>query len=147
MQVRKSYLRDATVRAAVVLMLFAAVVQAGAAHAATLIGAWRGAYAYSDGQAPVPLVIDITQTGDAISGRTTELATFGTGGSRYLYATITGSTSGQSVTFRKTYDGTGGQSHSVEYTGALSADGSVITGSWSIGAVRGTWRVILDPRL
>jgi hypothetical protein len=38
---------------------------------------------------------------------------------------------------RKVYDGTGGQSHGVDYVGELSADGRSIAGTWSLPGASG----------
>jgi hypothetical protein len=141
---QKALLRDAAARVAFVVVVLFAALQAAPACAASLIGEWRGAYAYTDTNPPVPFSLALSQSGKVISGRSTELATFGQGPTRYLYATISGAADGQTVAFTKTYDGTGGQNHSVQYTGTLSEDGSVISGSWTLGAATGTWRVILN---
>jgi hypothetical protein len=113
------------------------VVAASAAEA-DISHRWQGAYHYSDKRSSVPFELEINVTGNTLTGRTSEPATFGKGAS-YLYATIYGSTDGSNIRFTKTYDGTGGVSHSVEYSGNISADGSNMSGRWSLGNASGSF--------
>lgn len=92
---------------------------------------WRGSYAYIDGRPPVKFTLTLTTKGKAISGRIVEDATFGDGSSDHLVANVTGTAFGYEVSFSKTYDGTGGQAHTVVYRGTL--DGDVMYGFWQIG--------------
>jgi hypothetical protein len=50
---------------------------------------------------------------------------------------VTSLSAGQLITIVKTYDGTGGVSHSVLYTGTVSPDLHTIYGRWAIKSVRG----------
>jgi hypothetical protein len=147
MSILNPRLRDASARAAVFAVILLTAFYTASAHAANLVGEWRGAYAYMDAQPPVPFTLKLTQNDKTISGREVELATFGDGTSRYLSARISGTSDGGNVAFTKVYDGTGGQTHSVQYTGTVSSDGSVMSGSWSLGETKGSWRVILNSGL
>ena len=92
---------------------------------------WKGSYAYADGRAPVPFTLTLTTKGKGISGRIVEVATFGDGSSEKLIANIAGTSFGYDVTFTKTYDGTGGQTHAVNYRGTV--DGDTLFGVWQLG--------------
>lgn len=102
----------------------------------SLTGRWHGVYSYPAEPMPVYFVADLIQTGDSLSGSTEEAEKGQFGEPLTLTAHLSGTRAGMAVTFTKTYDGTGGWSHSVEYGGALSADGLEIDGRW---AVPGVW--------
>ena len=46
---------------------------------------------------------------------------------------------GRLITINKTYDGTGGVSHSVIYSGTVSVDMRSITGRWAVNNARGNF--------
>jgi hypothetical protein len=119
---------------------------AASAEPGLVSGRWEGAYSYPDNsQPPVPFVLEVQVRGDSFTGRTSEPATFGEGSSPKLYARVQGRTSGTDVSFTKTYDGTNGVSHSVDYRGTISADGSRMTGTWHIGNFSGSFQAsVLD---
>ena len=108
-----------------------------------LSGAWRGTYGYSDGRSPVNFTLDATVAGDRLTGRITEPNTFGAAGVPFLYANVQGFISGDTVRFTKTYDGTGGQSHSVPYEGVLDAAHRQITGTWALSGTGGQFSLTL----
>ncbi|MCG8441891.1 MAG: hypothetical protein MI723_08785, partial [Caulobacterales bacterium] len=83
--------------------------------------------------APVRFTLDVTAEGGRLSGRIAEPNTFGSADALNLYAAIEGRIEGEDVLFVKTYDGSGGQTHSVTYQGRMNADGSQITGAWRVG--------------
>jgi hypothetical protein len=59
-----------------------------------------------------------------------------------LFADVEGVTAVDgSVTFTKTYDGTGGVSHSVRYEGRINAEGDTITGVWRINQQEGRFEM------
>jgi hypothetical protein len=100
-----------------------------------LAGRWTGEYSYpDDAQEPVKFHLKLTQKGDEISGSTKEKNTFGEMSEPFLYANCKGKFDPETgkVTWTKTYDGTGGVSHAVEYSGTLSADGTKIEGEWTL---------------
>jgi hypothetical protein len=133
---------SATYKALIALFLFGLLLYAGAASAQSPIATdWQGTYSYPKGdqRLPVSFTLKLFVNGKSISGRTTEPATFGNGSSSYLFANITGTLSGSNVDFTKTYDGTAGVSHSVEYRGLLSVDGTTMSGSWNIKDFSGTF--------
>lgn len=107
----------------------------GAGHAQSSVGEsrWDGAYYYPDNRQPVAFHLDLQQTGNQISGRTAEPATFGNGTSQQLFAYVSGSINGAGISFVKTYDGTGGVNHSVQYDGTIAQDGLSMSGTWRLG--------------
>lgn len=109
----------------------------GTALAADGTAEWKGAYAYDDGRPPVHFTMTLTTKGKSITGRLEEDATFGDGTSDKLYADITGTTFGFTVTLKKKYDGTGGQKHTVAYRGTV--DGKAMFGVWDVTGLKGTW--------
>ena len=86
-------------------------------------------------------VLTLEVAGGACRGRTEEPNTFGHPSAPKLFANIQCSlTTGPGrprLALRKVYDGTGGQSHGVDYVGELSADGRSITGTWSLAGNSG----------
>jgi len=103
-----------------------------------LAGAWRGVSVYTNAAEPaIDFDLDAQVSGDRISGRMSERNTFAPGGCPYLYATIEGQISGDSVRFTKTYSGTCGQTHSVQYQGLIDRDAMKIDGTWSISSTYG----------
>ena len=106
-----------------------------------LSGLWSGAYAYPAfwPAEPVPFNAVLAEIGGAISGSIDEPNTFSPAAVSRLFARVSGARNGQDVRFSKTYDGTGGKSHTIEYVGALSADGTRVDGFWAIGRSSGTF--------
>lgn len=93
-------------------------------------GTWKGTYSYDDGRPPVSFELCLCSEGAGVIGTVSEPNTFGDKNAEALHARVEGNLVGHALTFRKTYDGTGGVQHSVEYTGAVS--GETLTGIWRI---------------
>jgi hypothetical protein len=108
-----------------------------------LTGLWRGEYQYpgGGGQAPVRFELVLLQDGSTVGGVIKEPNTFGSRPGPFLAAVIKGSFDAQAgkLIFRKTYDGTLGPNHDVEYTGQLSKDGTKFQGNWDLGGGGGTF--------
>lgn len=123
------------------LLFFLAVSQVfAAAPPITGTSMWSGQYAYSTGQASVPFTLTLRVSADgSFTGLTTEPATFGNGASKALTADVSGSINGRRVYFKKTYDGSGGQNHTAEYSGMLSADGHTLSGTWKVDTATGSF--------
>jgi hypothetical protein len=116
---------------ALLLVSFARVGDAQAPRRATH---WEGQYFYADrNDPPVPFKMDLEINGNGVRGRISEPATFGDRSSPQLFANLTGILHGRTLSFTKTYDGTGGQTHSVQYSGDISQDGQNIAGQWITG--------------
>jgi hypothetical protein len=97
-----------------------------------LNGLWHGLYSYDIGAAPVYFVATLMSGRGWISGTSHEAANELVGQALTLFASLEGSLDGPAATFVKTYDGTGGWSHSVPYRGTLSPDATEIEGTWEI---------------
>lgn len=106
----------------------------------SLSGLWSGSYSYpGNGQADVKFQMVVIQDGKTVAGFLKEPATFGNQTDPWLHAVVKGSFDKKAgkLTFTKTYDGTGGVNHDVEYEGKLSEDGSKIEGTWTLGQAGG----------
>jgi hypothetical protein len=102
------------------------------AKKASLTGIWHGLYTYADFPEPVYFIAMLIHSGTSITGTTHESEVGETGAPLTLFAMIDGSASGSSVTFTKTYDGSGGWAHSVAYDGELNGERTEIEGRWTI---------------
>jgi hypothetical protein len=110
------------------------------ATALTVDGMWHGEYWGGLNARPVNFSLSVRLYGSDCRGRTEEPNTFGHRSAPKLYANIVcrlGGGGRRRLVFTKTYDGTGGQSHSVEYEGEISLDGRRIMGTWRIGTLSG----------
>jgi hypothetical protein len=110
-----------------------------------LTGVWQGLYSYAGGES-VAFVATIIDSASSISGGTHESAVSHSGARATLFATLSGARRGSSVSFLKTYDGTGGWSHAVRYDGALSGDATEIEGRWRIGWLSGRFTMTRPRR-
>jgi hypothetical protein len=97
-----------------------------------LTGVWHGLYSYDLAIAPVYFVATLMSGPGWISGTSHEAANEIVGQALTLFASLEGSRAGNQIRFVKTYDGSGGWSHSVPYTGTLSPDATEIEGTWEI---------------
>ena len=98
-----------------------------------LTGVWHGLYSYRLHREPVYFVATLIDAGSFISGTTHESEVGETGAPLTLFATIEGTAAQGDVVFTKTYDGSNGWTHGVDYVGSLSADACEIEGRWTIG--------------
>lgn len=98
----------------------------------SLTGVWHGLYSYPAFAEPVYFVATLIHAGATISGTIHESEKGRHGAPLTRYAGVAGSVDGGSVDFVKTYDGTGGWSHAVDYAGQLSAGRTEIEGTWTI---------------
>jgi hypothetical protein len=117
---------------------------------ASLAGTWRGVYAYANaGQRAVEFTLTLDVYGNMCRGRTEEPNTFGHRTAPKLFANVECSvmvgTGPPRWTMRKVYDGTGGQSHGVSYTGEISSDGRSISGTWTLGGAPGRFSMTKQP--
>lgn len=95
-----------------------------------LSGFWAGRYIYPGSfPPPVDFDLELIHSGDTLSGHITEPNTFIEGEGALAVAVISGTLSGQSVKFVKTYRG----AHDVAYQGVLNGDRTHIEGTWSVG--------------
>jgi hypothetical protein len=108
-----------------------------------LTGMWRGTYHYPQGggQQSVNFDLVLIQDGKDVVAVLKEPNTFGNRKEPFLAAVCKGSFDAQAgkLTFTKTYDGTAGPNHPVEYAGDLSKDGAKMEGKWDLGGFSGTF--------
>ena len=108
---------------------------------ATIGGQWSGTYSYANGnKVGFSFVFD---QGGQCRGRSEEPNTFGNKSAAKLFADLACQSAqlrpGQEIKIIKKYDGTGGVSHAVSYTGVVSSDMNQISGHWTIGNTRGAF--------
>ncbi|TCR64229.1 hypothetical protein [Bosea sp. BK604] len=103
------------------------------ARASDLTGVWHGLYTYEMAAEPIYFVATLIESGRWLTGSTHESEIGRNGAPLTLFAMLEGGRDELSVRFTKTYDGTGGWSHSVAYDGTLSAYATEIEGRWTIG--------------
>lgn len=110
------------------------------AAAANLPPHWIGIYYYKSGTQRRPVTFEmrvISNNGNTFTARMREAATFGRRPCRQLTANIEGSFTDRIISFKKTYDGSCGVSHSVQYVGRLSDNLQKMNGTWHIGPTSG----------
>jgi hypothetical protein len=105
-----------------------------------LSGQWQGVF-YSAGLV-TPFNAFIIDDGGAITGSITEPNGFGDQSAAFLLADLQGTVRNGRVSFEKTYNGVGGQSHTVRYQGTVSRDGRRITGTWSLDGVSDQFEMV-----
>jgi WD40 repeat protein len=105
-----------------------------------LASEWQGEYGYAPALKlpPVPFTWVLHLKGQAITGREDEVNTFGDKSAPKLGANLVGTISASNVSIKKTYNGTGGVNHSVQYQGTISPDGRSMSGNWTIVTTSGT---------
>jgi hypothetical protein len=118
--------------------LFAVAGSALAQSASNLSGAWRGGYISSDGNDINEFTLNLVQSGSRLSGSMVEVNLIGNfDRSMFLTSNLEGTVSGRDVVLVKTYDGSGGVSHSVRYSGTVSANGRTIKGTYDASGATG----------
>jgi hypothetical protein len=103
----------------------------------SLTGVWHGLYSYDVAMDPVYFVATLMSGGNWISGTSHEAEIGQSGEPLTLFASLDGTRAELQIDFIKTYDGTGGWSHSVQYSGTLSPDETEIEGAWTIAETIG----------
>lgn len=116
----------------------------------SLTGIWDGLYSYAGvlTQPESTFTAVLFQSGGMLSGTIHETMRRRVVGDVAASAFVDGRVDGTVVTFSKTYDGSGGQTHVVNYDGRLAGD--EIDGTWSIavqgGVVTGRFLMIRGRR-
>jgi hypothetical protein len=110
---------------------------------AALMGLWEGEYSYPQDtmQEPVKFKLVLIQDGNTVAGFIKEPNTFGQRKEPHLHAVFKGTFDPKTakLTFTKTYDGTAGVEHDVEYSGDLSKDGKKVEGKWTLEGANGNF--------
>jgi hypothetical protein len=102
-----------------------------------LTGVWHGLYTYTT-QPFIPeshFVCVLIDSGGRLTGTAYETMNHYRRAATNENATIEGSHNAGTVSFIKTYDGSGKQSHSVSYSGHANATQDEIEGTWKIGGI------------
>lgn len=102
--------------------------------AEALTGTWQGIYFYPPEweMASCDFVARLVETGSQFFGSITETVSEDIAFQTDQGAYVEGTRDGRSITFVKSYDGSGDWAHKVTYQGELSHDGDEINGKWSI---------------
>lgn len=108
-----------------------------------LTGRWTGVYFYpvdpdwnaNDDLPATPFTAELADVGGMVTGSTLEPDILGDSGAPPIPATLEGHHFDGELTFTKFPDG-GGQLHTIDYIGAIAADGNSISGQWII---HGEW--------
>jgi hypothetical protein len=125
---------------ATVLLALAGAGASQAQPSSDLSGVWQGVY-WEGGNARTPFQATVQdEPGPAISGSIVETNTISAANVALLLATFQGQVNGDRISFVKTYDGSGGESHQVMYTGRVLSSRHVV-GTWSIGATSGQFEM------
>lgn len=128
-----------------VLTVALSVAGAGSAVAQTasdLGGVWQGFY-WGGGNTQTSFQVTLRDDpGPGVSGTILETNSFGDKTSAFLLSSFQGEVSGEAVTWVKTYDGTGGQAHSVIYSGRLASPRRIV-GTWTLDSgVGGEFEIV-----
>ena len=108
-----------------------------------LAGDWQGGYISSDGADVNTFNVKLAQAGGTISGTIYEVNAFGDASrALFLTSTFNGTASGRQVRFTKTYDGSGGASHSVSYSGTLDGNNRRVTGTYNADGATGRFEMV-----
>ena len=92
-------------------------------------GVWYGRYEAEHWDEKNGFIALLEEFGGAISGTIIERADDGVSTRRALVA---GSRDGESLRFVKQYDGSGGFSHAVTYSGRIDGEGREVGGAWTV---------------
>jgi hypothetical protein len=127
----------------IILAACAAFFVSGTAVAQTdqLDGAWRGAYISDNGVDINTFDVTFDQSGTTLNGTVLEVNIMGDSKTLFLTSTLAGKREGARVRFTKTYDGSGGVSHSVAYEGMIDATGRRIVGTYDAGGSGGEFEI------
>lgn len=119
--------------------MLAAPVEAQPARA-SLSGEWRGVYFQGPDNEAIEFTARLTDQSGRITGTIIEPNMFGDASSYWLFSTLTGRVESATIRFAKTYDGTAGQSHAVQYEGRVLSDRRII-GVWSLAGASGQFEM------
>ena len=99
-------------------------------------GVWLGSNAYPEDSKlePVKFKMIAIQHGKLVTGVMKETNTFGNKDEPWLHSTFRGHFDEKTgkLTFTKTYDGTAGVDHDVEYSGEPTKDRKKVEGAWTV---------------
>ncbi|TGX49639.1 hypothetical protein E5A73_19195 [Sphingomonas gei] len=99
-------------------------------------GVWYGHYAAYAGHEDNGFIALLEEITGSVTGTITEPDE---AGGTIRRATVTGQRDGANLRFTKQYDGSGGWTHAVRYSGAVDADGTLVMGSWVVEGLTGAF--------
>jgi hypothetical protein len=115
---------------------------AQAQQAIDLSGVWQGAFWGAQTEATgFQVTFDDGAPGGDFAGSAVEANTFGDSTTRFLQATLQGNVRAGRFSMLKTYDGVGGVSHAVTYTGTLVSERRIV-GTWSVEGASGQFEIV-----
>src|SRR5882757_11566759 len=127
---RKALILAAAFMAMIALAVGVPVRPAAAEPSVGLSGVWLGYYGYPNSNERVQFQAKFRVAGATFAGTIIEPNTFGRSPVLFLTANANGLVGGDNtVTFQKTYDGVGGETHAVDYSGRFDASGRCIKGA------------------
>jgi hypothetical protein len=102
-------------------------------------GVWYGRYRSETDNQDNSFIANLAEAVGLVEGSISEPNDdrFGPGSVRR--ADVEGRRGGAKLRFIKQYDGSGGFTHAVMYSGKIDAEGTVITGVWQVDWTRGTF--------
>lgn len=98
-------------------------------------GVWYGRYRSNVDPQENSFIALMEEIGATISGSITEPD----GAAGIRRAIVQGTRDGTTIRFVKRYDGSGGWTHSVRYTGTVDAEGTAIDGIWQVDWLHGSF--------
>ncbi|HVJ01952.1 MAG TPA: hypothetical protein VM662_07200 [Sphingomonas sp.] len=102
-----------------------------------LSGVWYGSYDADRHDQANSFIAVLEETYGAVTGTITEPDD--SGRSDVRRATVAGRREGGTLVFVKHYDGNGGWSHSVDYSGHVDGEGVLVAGRWVILGLTGSF--------
>lgn len=108
-----------------------------------LTGVWDGRFTYPRALEPVSFQAVLAEAADGFTGEITEAHARPDGSALVVGAAVDGRRDGARLEFVKRYDGAGGWSHAVHYSGQLQDDGREIEGTWSVPGAWSGWFLMI----
>jgi len=102
-----------------------------------LSGVWYGSYAADSREEANSFIAVLEETHGAVTGTITEPDDQGRADLRR--ASVAGQRGGATLRFVKQYDGRGGWSHAVTYTGQVDGEGTEVAGRWTVDGLTGSF--------
>ena len=104
-----------------------------------LTGVWYGRYrSHSDNQNN-SFIANLAEAGGLVDGAISEPNDSRRGPGDVRHAAVEGRRGGAKLRFIKRYDGSGGFTHTVYYSGTIDPEGTTIIGVWQVDWVRGSF--------
>jgi hypothetical protein len=102
-------------------------------------GVWYGRYRSDSDRQNNGFIANLTETGGLVDGSISEPNDSRRRPGGVRHADVEGRRGGAKLRFVKQYNGSGGFTHAVYYSGTIDAEGTVIAGVWQVDSIRGTF--------